>query len=79
MFVHQVLPYKVATFRGKPRNLEKLGEQKMIREKLGINQKVREFVWSGKTAFATRNLTLTITTCSVCIDSTTVCNYRHMP
>jgi hypothetical protein len=44
---------------GKPGNLEKSQKQKLS-EKSGLIKsqgKVREVVWSGKIAFATRNLT----------------------
>jgi hypothetical protein len=55
--------HRVATFTRKLGNREKSGKQKMIREKSGINQKVRER--TGKIAFAVRNLTPTVTTCSM--------------
>jgi hypothetical protein len=40
-------------FYRKARKPGKVEKQKMIREKSGINQKVGEFVLSGKIAFAT--------------------------
>jgi hypothetical protein len=65
--------YRVATFMGKPGNLEKSGKSKMISERSGINQTVKKR--SGKIAIATRHLTLAYVTCLMCIDSTAMSDY----
>jgi hypothetical protein len=69
-----MVPPMVATFTRKP---EKVGETKKIRRMLGLI-KGQGICSVGKKCLYNKELD-TITTCSACFGSTTICDYWNIP